>query len=397
MVRWGSGSKPLRNKPLIYKRAAKRGIVSKTMKVSELARVECECCDDTNVEDGNKKTRPREPAKSSGRTAGRYNGGLSGNPYKCLHAAHTFVRLRHLPGNGRKRVAEEAGRLLPRQGVPTIDYGAVGRYLLTDSVRRELYPARQATDDSFEELKERLLNAYGLRVAGDVDRPIPCSAATRRPIHPAIRPGGGRAGVSERDLVTRFSGDPAAGTADPRGSSKAGHEDNPGGGRLPGEATAPRRRREDREDGDGPEDRRHDKGDGDAKKVEQLERAAPRPPRTTPGCFRCGSLDHLRTSSWTCDRTWSSSTKRSGEGQAASNGASSSGRTKNPLGPVYEPDDQVWMQVPEKTKLGAYWDGPYAQKLPEHWDLEVLTHSGQREPVKTCCCGRVHRGTLWCL
>ncbi|KRX72314.1 hypothetical protein T06_13859 [Trichinella sp. T6] len=28
MVRWGSGSKPLRNKPLIYKRAASRGILS---------------------------------------------------------------------------------------------------------------------------------------------------------------------------------------------------------------------------------------------------------------------------------------------------------------------------------------------------------------------------------
>ncbi|KRX21414.1 hypothetical protein T07_12564, partial [Trichinella nelsoni] len=31
-----------------------------------------------------------------------------------------------------------------------------------------------------------------------------------------------------------------------------------------------------------------------AKRVEQLERAEPRPPRTAPGCFRCGSLDHLR-------------------------------------------------------------------------------------------------------
>ncbi|KRZ94586.1 hypothetical protein T08_10830 [Trichinella sp. T8] len=31
-----------------------------------------------------------------------------------------------------------------------------------------------------------------------------------------------------------------------------------------------------------------------AKKVEQLERTTPRPSRTAPGCFRCGSLDHLR-------------------------------------------------------------------------------------------------------
>ncbi|KRX29126.1 hypothetical protein T06_2074, partial [Trichinella sp. T6] len=31
-----------------------------------------------------------------------------------------------------------------------------------------------------------------------------------------------------------------------------------------------------------------------AKKVEQLERTTPRPSRTAPGCFCCGSLDHLR-------------------------------------------------------------------------------------------------------
>ncbi|KRY24647.1 hypothetical protein T01_8655, partial [Trichinella spiralis] len=31
-----------------------------------------------------------------------------------------------------------------------------------------------------------------------------------------------------------------------------------------------------------------------AKRMEQMERAAPRPPRTALGCFRCGSLDHLR-------------------------------------------------------------------------------------------------------
>ncbi|KRY40048.1 hypothetical protein T01_10735 [Trichinella spiralis] len=31
MVRWGSGSKPPRNKPLIYRRAASQGTVSKTI------------------------------------------------------------------------------------------------------------------------------------------------------------------------------------------------------------------------------------------------------------------------------------------------------------------------------------------------------------------------------
>ncbi|XP_003368990.1 conserved hypothetical protein, partial [Trichinella spiralis] len=37
MVRWGIGSKPPRNKPLIYRRAASRGIVSKTMEGSNFS------------------------------------------------------------------------------------------------------------------------------------------------------------------------------------------------------------------------------------------------------------------------------------------------------------------------------------------------------------------------
>ncbi|KRX11299.1 hypothetical protein T07_2548, partial [Trichinella nelsoni] len=37
-------------------------------------------------------------------------------------------------------------------------------------------------------------------------------------------------------------------------------------------------------------------------------------------------------------------------------------------GPVYEPGDQVWMQVPEKTKLGAYWDGPYEVQKKLDWN-----------------------------
>ncbi|KRX41212.1 hypothetical protein T05_4939 [Trichinella murrelli] len=201
-----------------------------------------------------------EPAKSSGRTGAdpeeaKYPAQRVDTMGACPETRTSVYTRRILlsasgicPEMDAKEWLKKLEDFFRASGVPTMDYGAVGRYL-------------QATDDSFEELKERLLNAYGLRVAGDVDRPIPCSAATRRPIHPAIRPGGGRAG-RWGNVEGSLSGDPAAGTANPRGSSKAGHEDNPGGGRLPGEATAPRRRREDREDGDGPEDRRHDKGDG---------------------------------------------------------------------------------------------------------------------------------------
>ncbi|KRY27736.1 Retrovirus-related Pol polyprotein from transposon [Trichinella spiralis] len=34
-------------------------------------------------------------------------------------------------------------------------------------------------------------------------------------------------------------------------------------------------------------------------------------------------------------------------------------KDRKAYGPVYEPGDQVWMQLPTKTKLWAYWDGPY--------------------------------------
>ncbi|KRZ67383.1 Retrovirus-related Pol polyprotein from transposon 17.6 [Trichinella papuae] len=128
-------------------------------------------------------------------------------------------------------------------GVPTMDYGAVGRYLLTDPVRRELYPPGQATDDSFEELKERLLNAYGLEesLAMLTDRFHALRQREGQSIQQfaqEVAELGRRAGVSERDLrwgnvEGSLPGDPAAGTADPRRSSKAGHQDNPGGASGP--------------------------------------------------------------------------------------------------------------------------------------------------------------------
>ncbi|KRX89238.1 hypothetical protein T4E_975 [Trichinella pseudospiralis] len=130
-------------------------------------------------------------------------------------------------------------------GVPTMDYGAVGRYLLTDPVRRELYPPGQATNSfhgGVEGTAAKLVRFR--RVAG-----IPRSGSINGRVTSGSRKG-------------RLPGDPAAGTANPRRSSKAGHQDNPCGGRLPGKAAAPRRRGEDREVGDGREGRRYDKGDG---------------------------------------------------------------------------------------------------------------------------------------
>ncbi|KRY30401.1 hypothetical protein T01_6194 [Trichinella spiralis] len=45
--------------------------------------------------------------------------------------------------------------------VPPSDHGMAARYLLSDSVHRELYPEGQTRGDSFEEFKKRLLDAYG--------------------------------------------------------------------------------------------------------------------------------------------------------------------------------------------------------------------------------------------
>ncbi|KRZ59096.1 hypothetical protein T02_11290 [Trichinella nativa] len=86
-----------------------------------------------------------------------------------------------------------------------------------------------------------------------------------------------------------LSGDSDAGAADPRRSSEAGHQDNPGGRRLPGETAAARRHREAREDRDGLADRRHDKSDA------QESRAAGTNDATTPA-GRC-KWNHMCASS----------------------------------------------------------------------------------------------------
>ncbi|KRY23938.1 Retrovirus-related Pol polyprotein from transposon 17.6 [Trichinella patagoniensis] len=65
--------------------------------------------------------------------------------------------------------------------VPPSDHGVVARYLLSDSVHRELYLAGQARENSVEEFKKRLPGQYAQEVA-EVGR---------------------RAGVSKRDLLAR--------------------------------------------------------------------------------------------------------------------------------------------------------------------------------------------------
>ncbi|KRY56548.1 hypothetical protein T03_7591, partial [Trichinella britovi] len=55
-------------------------------------------------------------------------------------------------------------------------------------------------------------------------------------------------------------------------------------------------------------------------------------------------------------------------------------KDRKAYGPVYEPGDLVWMQLPTKTKLGAYWDGPYQVQRKLDWNTyRVEKVGGGRE------------------
>ncbi|XP_003377635.1 hypothetical protein Tsp_01816 [Trichinella spiralis] len=109
-------------------------------------------------------------------------------------------------GHGLLWVAREAGRLFQRQQSSRgdSDHGVVARYLLNGSVHRELYPAGQARENSFEEFKKRLLGTYapeeltGQLTSGST----PCIKARAKPSNNTPKRWQ-RAGVSERDLVAR--------------------------------------------------------------------------------------------------------------------------------------------------------------------------------------------------
>ncbi|KRY20279.1 U6 snRNA-associated Sm-like protein LSm6, partial [Trichinella patagoniensis] len=95
--------------------------------------------------------------------------------------------------------------------VPPSDHGVVARYLLSDSVRRELYPAGQTKEISFEEFKKRLLGTYGPEeTTGQLIQRFHTlhqrEGQTIEQYAQEVAEVGRRAGVSERDLVARFAG-----------------------------------------------------------------------------------------------------------------------------------------------------------------------------------------------
>ncbi|KRZ11353.1 hypothetical protein T11_12576 [Trichinella zimbabwensis] len=96
-------------------------------------------------------------------------------------------------------------------GVLKSNYGVVGRYLLSDPVRREQYLVRQARENSFEDLKRRLLNTYGreessLELIERFHALLQHDNQTIKQYAQDVVEFGHRAGVSERDLVARFTG-----------------------------------------------------------------------------------------------------------------------------------------------------------------------------------------------
>ncbi|KRY54993.1 hypothetical protein T03_9296 [Trichinella britovi] len=95
--------------------------------------------------------------------------------------------------------------------VPPSDRGMAARYLLSDSVRRELYPAGQTRDDSFEEFRRRLLDAYGPEesTGQQIERFHSLHQREGQTVEQyaqEVAEVGRRAGVTERDLVARFAG-----------------------------------------------------------------------------------------------------------------------------------------------------------------------------------------------
>ncbi|XP_003381450.1 hypothetical protein Tsp_07140 [Trichinella spiralis] len=466
--------------------------------------------------------RTRRKGTRRPRPAGRYNGG------PVQESVQVFTRGAYFcppPAFGPEMDAKEWLKKLEdffrASGVPTMDYGAVERYLLTDPVRRELYPPGQATDDSFEELKKRLLNAYGLKRSPAMltDRFHTLQQREGQSIQQfaqEVAELGRRAGVSERDIVTRFSGGvtsrevyrairlqelPTLTEARKLATRIIQVKDDYQEKQQPQAGVA---RTEKTEMAQKIDAMIREMGNL-AKKVEQLERAAPRPPGLHPdasvvaawttsgetapsfgpepgqryvklidwqagemtmtdgsrvqithepapatrpgiGCAcitaspqevpreetveevpendsgELGACERVLVDRAECSaqnrqtlrrlhRKYGKVIHRSEQKQQNADalsrrGCKQGGLECNPAelheavreragreqrrqkfwkdrkahGPVYEAGDQVWMQVPDKTKLGAYWDGPYEVQKKLDWNTyRVKEMKGRRQ------------------
>ncbi|KRY07743.1 hypothetical protein T12_6109 [Trichinella patagoniensis] len=84
-------------------------------------------------------------------------------------------------------------------------------------------------------------------------------------------------------------------------------------------------------------------------------------------------VQHLRRD---LERVYEVVRKKAGREQRRQN----AWKDRKAYGPVYEPGDLVWMQLPTKNKLGAYWDGPYQVQRKLDWNTyRVEKVGGGRE------------------
>ncbi|KRZ69679.1 Transposon Ty3-G Gag-Pol polyprotein [Trichinella papuae] len=184
------------------------------------------------------------------------------------------------------------------------------RYLLSDSVRRELYPAGQTRDNSFEEFKKRLLDAYGPEEStGQLIERFHAlhqrEGQTIEQYAQEVAEVGRRAGVTERDLVARFAGGITSKEAylairlrEPATLTEAR--------RLVGKVMRAeedfQQRRQTRTGNPKPEKTEATQPMEDlirevrkiSLKLEEQESTAARPAARRDGCFNCGGLGHLR-------------------------------------------------------------------------------------------------------
>ncbi|KRY40747.1 hypothetical protein T01_10250 [Trichinella spiralis] len=250
MVRWGSGSKPPRNKPLIYRRAASRGTSGEDHPaVSKWTSVECECCDDTNVEDGYTKTRPRERRRAG---QDRLLRSLWSQRDRIVVHEGTICRKWETPDTGETRLLQ----VIPRQRIPEI----------LAAIHNQQSGAHLGLAKTLAKVRQRY---YWPQQREDVeDWCRACQTCAARAV-PTKKP---QAPMQLYEAV--------------------------------------------------------------------LERAG---------------REQRRQKFW---------------------------EDRKAHGPVYEPGDQVWMQVPDKTKLGAYWDGPYEVQKKLDWNTRTTARGSPGKDSK---------------
>ncbi|KRY22779.1 Transposon Ty3-G Gag-Pol polyprotein [Trichinella patagoniensis] len=164
MIRWGSGSNPARNEPLIYSRTASRGLVSKTIKDQiSIERGIFDLCGTRAVTDAETSDQAQS---DGGRTGANPEADQPTPPGRSLKWGPVRDYLLRptpslFPIDGPDRVADAVEDFFIND-VPPAPQAASARLLMTEAVRSEHFPAGSTRDISWQEpWKRHLLDTYG--------------------------------------------------------------------------------------------------------------------------------------------------------------------------------------------------------------------------------------------